>query len=76
MARQADRLHMIGLEGFALIDEWYGCPRRHSTSQEHQQQRYDYCGIQVPMVKMDVIYNKEAVKYYSGVVIMDYRKKK
>ncbi|KAJ6323424.1 hypothetical protein OIU76_010851 [Salix suchowensis] len=51
MARQADRLYRIGLEGFALIDEWNGCPRRPSPAQEHQQQRYDYRGIQVPMTK-------------------------
>ena len=76
MARQAERLYKIGLEGFALIDEWYGYPRRSSTPQEHHQQRYDYGGIQVPMMKMDVINNKEAAKHYGGVVIMDYRKKK
>ncbi|KAJ6719864.1 hypothetical protein OIU79_007486 [Salix purpurea] len=76
MARQADRLYRIGLEGFALIDEWNGCPRRPSPAQEHQQQRYDYRGIQVPMTKMDFISNKEAAKRYGGVVIMDYRKKK
>ena len=76
MARQADRLYRIGLEGFALIDEWHGCPRRPSPAQEHHQQRYDYREIQVPMTKKDVINNKEAAKRYGGVVIMDYRKKK
>ena len=76
MARQADRLYRIGLEGFALIDERHGCPRRPSPAQEHQQQRYDYREIQVPMTKKDVINNKEAAKRYGGVVIMDYGKKK
>ncbi|KDP27840.1 hypothetical protein JCGZ_18920 [Jatropha curcas] len=84
MARQADRLYKVGLEGFSLIDEWYGRPKR-VVSWQHPEQKprsssneYDNHVMQFPRSKMETtaFTSEEAAQFYGGVVIKDYRKKK
>ena len=85
MAQEADRLFEIGLEGFALIDEWYGHQPTRTTAKrlpcpkDQHQQAYDHFQLaRFPRQKMEVtvLTSQEAARYYGGFVIMEYRNKK
>ncbi|KAI4345379.1 hypothetical protein L6164_012508 [Bauhinia variegata] len=68
-AHQAN-LREIGLEGFPLIDKFYGPPRR--SVFPARQGRWV---VQVPSDEMDdpaVINSKDAAAIYGGVMIMNY----
>ncbi|KAI4345381.1 hypothetical protein L6164_012510 [Bauhinia variegata] len=69
-------LREIGLEGFSLIDKFYGPPRRSHGGVFLVRQ--GHWVVQVPSDEMDdpvaVINSKDAAGKYGGVMIMNYSK--
>jgi hypothetical protein len=75
MARQADRLAKIGLEGFAAIDEHFGRAKRRPPVLKvpYAHPTYYYAN-QIPAT--EVIDTNEAAQRYKGRVYLDYPKGK
>jgi hypothetical protein len=71
MARQADRLAKIGLEGFAAIDE---AKRRPPVMKVPYAHPTYYYANQIPAT--EVIDSNEAARRYKGRVYIDYPKGK
>ena len=81
MARRAD-LREIGLEGFALIDQYYGPPPRRSMNGGRYHgvfpARQGHSVVQVPNAEMEVpsIDSQEAASRFGGIMIVNYPKRK
>ncbi|KAK7329487.1 hypothetical protein VNO77_23656 [Canavalia gladiata] len=73
MASQQD-LVKIGLEGFDIIDRFYGAPNKRSTNGSRQRQgRWGFQGIQSHHTKEEqVINSKDAASQYGGIMILNY----
>ena len=81
MARRADQLREIGLEGFALIDKYYGPSPRRSINGSDQgvfPARQERWVVQVPNGEMEVPFlnSKDAASQLGGIMIMNYPKGK
>jgi hypothetical protein len=75
MARQADRLAKIGLEGFAAIDEHFSrAKRRPPVLKVPNAHPTYYYANQIPAT--EVIDSNEAAQRYKGRVYLDYPKGK
>ncbi|KAK7412918.1 hypothetical protein VNO78_04678 [Psophocarpus tetragonolobus] len=72
MAHQSD-LVKIGLEGFDLIDRFYGAPIRRPVANGGKQ-RQGRWGVQATQNhKEDTVLNsKEAASKFGGIVVMNY----
>lgn len=78
MAPQQD-LVKIGLEGFALIDTYYGAPTKRTTNGGFNGRQKQGCkGIQIIQdqhSKEELIINsKDAAYYFGGVMAVNYPK--
>ncbi|KAL9410253.1 hypothetical protein AB3S75_044089 [Citrus x aurantiifolia] len=86
--RQKDKLVEVGLEGFALLDEFYGCPKKsggrlptthqgndHQCQIHRQYHQYNYYNqYQVINIRdrEPVINSDQAAQFYGGKGIVDY----
>ncbi|KAK9182287.1 hypothetical protein WN944_025430 [Citrus x changshan-huyou] len=77
-----DKLVKVALEGFALLDEFYGRPRRSggmlnpTTSTYDHHQSYVYQGPQAITVREPVIDSTQAAVFYDGVEIVNHGMRK
>ncbi|KAK7354830.1 hypothetical protein VNO80_20343 [Phaseolus coccineus] len=71
MAHQSD-LAKIGLEGFDLIERFYGAPMRRPGNVKQRQGRW---GVQPPQNHKEepaVINSKEAASKFGGIMVVNY----
>ena len=79
---QTDKLVKVAFEGFALLDEFYGRPRRSggmlnsTTSTYDHHQSYVCQGPQAITVREPVIDSTQAAVFYDGVEIVDHGMRK
>ncbi|KAK9182286.1 hypothetical protein WN944_025429 [Citrus x changshan-huyou] len=82
---QTEKLVKVAKEGFALLDEFYGSPRKFEgrlnptkpTYNHHQfyyknQQPHVYRGPQVITVREPVVDSNQAAQFYGGMEIVDH----
>lgn len=82
---QKDKLVKAAKDGFALLDEFYGSPKKsggrlnptmptynHLQYNYKSQQPYVYRGPQVITVREPVIDSNEAAQFYGGMGVVDY----
>lgn len=60
------KLVKVGLEAFAMLDDYYGRPNRRADKQ------YIHQGNQVPKKQPAEISSKKAAEKYGGIVVMEY----
>ncbi|WJX90663.1 hypothetical protein P8452_72535 [Trifolium repens] len=69
------KLREIGLEGFDLIDKFYGAPRRAKNNRAFPARQGSWV-VQVPNDEMEdpVINSKEVAARFGGILVLDYFK--
>ncbi|KAG5555142.1 hypothetical protein RHGRI_012618 [Rhododendron griersonianum] len=74
MAPQADYNHLVkvGLEGFAMVDEYFGPKRYQKQQQKYQQKQEPQMKQEVAPMKQGAIDRYEAANQYGGMAVLDY----
>jgi hypothetical protein len=71
------KLREIGLEGFDLIDKFYGAPRRAKNNRAFPARQGSWV-VQVPNDEMEepVMNSKDVAARFGGILVLDYFKGK
>ncbi|KAE9455168.1 hypothetical protein C3L33_12916, partial [Rhododendron williamsianum] len=74
MAPQADYNHLVkvGLEGFAMVDEYFGPKRYQKQQQKYQKKQEPQMKQEVAPMKQGAIDRYEAANQYGGMAVLDY----